>query len=420
MIISFSGTSGSGKSTIIVQILKSGIFEGKKVIVREEDSFISIKILKHILGENIFSKYKEEKYFKKSYNDIFYRFFVALCYIFYPIAVYIEFLIDYIWYQIIFKKTLLIVDKFIYDHAVNFKNILGIDNKFVRWLINLFPRPYLAFLIDINLSTALLRNKNNIPGKITSNSNRLFHKNVLNHYRKIAKRHNLLIIDNNGDLKDTVKNISSYVINKEKLLNARKIAICGLDGVGKTTIANMLAEYATSLNIKCKIIHFIHNNLLYKLLLLLGYYKIDGPKKFLYKRSREHSARERLQKTSFIKAFLRFFDSYVQYLFYINLNRNKLIIFDRYFYDYLVSFEYLNIKWRSFFSKLVPEIKNKFLFQVSPMVSYRRKPERVKAFFVECHQIYLRVAKEQNIKIINTENKNPNYALQQLLGNIEY
>lgn len=418
MIISFSGTSGSGKSAIILRILKSEIFKGRKVIVREEDSFITIKFFKYILGNNIFSKYKEEKFFKRSYSDIIYRFFVVLCYIFYPIVVYIEFFIDYIWYQIIFKKTLLIVDKFIYDHAVNFKNILGIDNKFVRWLINRFPRPYLAFLIDVNLSTALLRNKNNIPGKITSNSNKLFHENVLKHYHKIAKRHNLLVIDNNGDLKDAVMNIRSHIMNKEKLINTKEIALCGLDGAGKTTIANMLAKYAVSLNIKCKVVHFVHNNLLYKLLLLLGYYKINVPKKFLYERSRKHSARERLTRTSFIKAFLRFFDSYVQYLFYINLNRDKLIIFDRYFYDYLVSFEYLNIKWRFIFNKLVPEVKYKFLFQVSPAVSYRRKPERVKAFFVECDEIYLRMAKEQNIKIINTENKDSNVALQQLLGNL--
>ena len=417
MIISFSGSSGAGKSTIIAQILKSGIFKDKKVTVREEDSFVIIKLLKHVLGENIFSRYKEEWYFKKRYNDFFYKVFSVFSYIFYPVVVYLAFLVVYIKYGILFKKTVLIIDKFIYDHEVNFKTLIGVNNKFVDWLYNHFPRPYLSFLIDINLTNAvLIRNKHNIPGKITANKS--FHKNVLTHFLKIAKKHNILLIDNNGDLKDTIKNINRHIINKEKFLNAKRIAICGLDGAGKTTIANMLAKYADSLNIKCKIVHFIHNNLLYKLLLSVGYYRFDGPKNLLFKMKREHSAREMVKKTPFIMAFLRFFDSYVQYLFYTIVDRNKLIIFDRYFYDYLVSFEYLNIKNRSFFSKLIPDIENKFLLQSQPMTYYRRKPERVKAFFIECHNIYLKVAKKQNIKVIDTEKKDPDSAFQEIMESI--
>lgn len=418
MIITFSGTSGSGKSTLIKQIKKSRIFKGKKVILRKEDNFYIIKLLKYLLGNNIFSQYKEEKYFKKDMNSISYKFFSILTYIFYPAIVYIEFLAEYIKYEILFRDTVLIIDKFIYDHAVNFKNILGIDNKLVEWLYNRFPRPYLSFLIDINLANAYLkRNKNNIPGKVTAK--RSLHRNILTHYDKIAKRHNLIIVDNNGDLKNTIERIYLHIYNKDKLINAEKIAISGLDGSGKTTTVNMLAKYADSLNVKYKIAHFVHSNLLYKVLLALRYYKINEPKNILYKRSRAHSARERINKTPFVMAFLRFFDSYIQYLFYVLINRNKLIIFDRFFYDYLVSFEYLDIKPRSFFNRLVPKIKNRFLFSASPIVLYRRKPERIKAFFVECHQIYLKVAREQNVKIISTDDKEPDQVLNELMKMID-
>ena len=117
-------------------------------------------------------------------------------------------------------------------------------------------------------------------------------------------------------------------------------------------------------------------------------------------------------------AFLRFFDSYVQYFFYITIYSNKLIIFDRFFYDYTVSFEYLNIKNRSFFNSFIPDIRNKFLLSSSPQTYYRRKPERVKAFFKESHEIYLKVAREQDIRIIDTEKMNSDSSLQEILENI--
>ena len=417
MIISFSGPSGAGKSTIIDQLINSRIFFGEKIFIKEEDSFITIKLAKQILGENIFSRYKEEWYFKKKYNDILYKLFKYLSLILYPLVVYLEFLMVYFWYEIISKKTILIVDKFIYDHEVNFKTLMGINNSFINWLYNHFPRPYLSFLIDINLANASFkRNKHNISGKITANET--FHRSVLNLFLKIAKKQSILLIDNNGDLNDTIKNINQHIMNKKKLLSAKRIAICGLDGAGKTTIANMLEKYSEHLHINCKIVHFIHNNLLYKFLLRLGYYKSDESESDFYKRKREHSARERIKKTPFIMAFLRFFDSYVQYFFYITIYSNKLIIFDRFFYDYTVSFEYLNIKNRSFFNSFIPDIRNKFLLSSSPQTYYRRKPERVKAFFKESHEIYLKVAREQDIRIIDTEKMNSDSSLQEILENI--
>lgn len=416
MIISFSGTSGSGKSTIITEIKKSGIFAGKKIILREEDSFVTIKLLKLILGDNVFSKYKEEKFFKKRYNDVLYKIFSTLSYIFYPLVVYIEFLSEYIFYQLIFKDRILIADRFTYDYAVTFKNVLGINNKFVEWLYNHSPKPYLAFLVDINLSTALKRNKNNIPGKITAEES--FHKNVLNHYNKIAKRENLIVVDNNGNIEDSIEYVSSQIINKRKLLRAKKIVLSGLDGTGKTTTAILLSKYVNSLDIRCTIVHFYHVNLLFKLLRLIGFYKTDKQQNIMYRKRRERSAKERQQSTPFIMALLRFFDSYIQYLYYIIINGNKLIIFDRYFYDYLASFEYLNIKWHKMFSKIIPSVSEKFLFVSSPLISYNRKPESVREFFIESHEIYFKVAKEQNLKIINTENKKPEDVLKELLEKI--
>lgn len=417
MIISFSGASGSGKSTIIAELQKQSILHDKKVIVGVEDNFLTIKVLKYLLGNNIFAQYKDEKYFKKKFNSIPYKLFKALTYIFYPLVVYIEFLIEFLKYEVLFKDTILLIDKFIYDHAVNFKHILGIKNRWIEWWYDHPPKPYLAFLIDINLKNAsFIRNKNNIPGKVTADV--ALHKKILASFAKIAKMHNLIVVDNNGKLERAVEEVKTHITSKEKLLVAKRIAICGLDGAGKTTTVNLLAKYLDYLGIEYKIAHFVHNNLLYRLLLKLGYYNMDEPRNILYKRSRAHSARERIHQTPFIMAFLRFFDSLLQYLYYVVTYKNKLIIFDRFFYDYLVSFKYLNIKWRSFFEKFIPPVKNKFLFIASPEVLYRRKPERVKAFFTQCHKLYLKVAKDQNLKIIATDRKQQDQILKELIDNL--
>lgn len=416
MIIAFSGTSGSGKSTLISEIQKSKILNDKDVAIKKEDSFVTIRLLKYLLGEKIFIRYKEEKLIKKRFTDILYKSFSALCYFLYPVVVYIEFLITYVWYELLFHKSILIADRYFYDYEVSFKNVFGVDNKFVNWLYAHTPKPYLAFLIDININTALSRNKNNFSGWITQSKS--FHENVLMHYQTIAKKHNLLVIDNSGKLKVRVEQIKTYIRNKNKLLNVKRVAISGLDGAGKTTVANLLADYANSLNVKSVVAHFYHENLLYKFLILIGFYKLNKHSKSLYKKSRERSKRERQKRTPFMLAFLRFIDSYLQYLFFCFTNYNKLIIFDRFFYDYLVSFEYLSIRWRFLFRKWVPDIKYKFLLESPPLISYKRKPESVKDFFIECHQFYLKMAKEQNLRIIKTLNKKPINITRELIENI--
>lgn len=416
MIISFSGTSASGKSTIIAEIVKSNIFEDRKVIVREEDSFLIVRILKRVLGEDIFSKYKEEKFFRRKYNNIFSRTFSVLSYIFYPISVYIELLAEYIWYEKISKNTIVLADRFTYDYDVTFKEVLGISNKFVEWLYSHSPKPYLAFLVDIDLKTALKRNKNNIPGKITADES--FHKNVLARYCYLAKLHKLVVIDNSDKLETAVKEAGRYIVNKKKFEKIKRVAICGLDGSGKSTITAMLARYMDELGIESKVVHFYHQNLLYKLLRLIGFYQSNEPKDVLYRKSRERAERERVGKTTFIKAFLRFFDSYIQYLFFIVIHKDKVIFFDRFFYDYLVSFEYLNIKGRSIFKKFLPAVNNRILLDSMPEISYKRKPESVKEFFNESHDIYLKMAQEQDMKIVHIDNKKPEQVLNEVINNI--
>lgn len=418
MIITFSGPSGAGKSTLIAELLKTDIFKNKKVVVKEEDDFFVINIAKRVLGENIFTKYKDEWYFQKKHEGISYKVFKGVSKICYPLVVYLEFLLFYIYYEILFRDKLLITDRFVYDSEVSFRTLMNINGLVFTYLYDCFPRTYHSFLIMIDLDNAAVkRNKNNRPGANTSTKG--FHENVLKLYEKIGAKHKLLVIDNNRNLKKSIEEIKSHIINKEKLLQIHEISLCGMDGAGKTTIATKICEYAEQLNIHCGVAHFVHNNVIYKLLLRFGLYENSEDIKETYKRKREHSLRERQKQTSFTRAFLRFADSYIQYIYYKIIFWNKLVIYDRYFYDYVVSFEYLTIPHRTLFNKLIPNVKNRFLILPNPLTSYKRKPERVKEFFIDNYKLYKKMARDLNMEIINTENKNPESAFQEVIKKLK-
>lgn len=389
MIIAFCGSSGSGKSTLVRHIKALEYFNGKEVRIKQEDDFLTLRVVRIILGSKLFLEYKEQKFFNIPSTTLGSRLFSYVVYLLYPLIVYFEFLFDHIYYEIIFREKMLLSDRYIYDYIVTFKDALGVYNPVTRFLYERFPRPYLAIFIQINKATALERNKNKIPGKITASA--AFHEKILQSYSQIAEQVGMFVVGGDKDLTVSVKKIEKALVLKEKLLKIKSISISGLDGCGKTTLAENLTNYADALGIRSRVEHFYYRGILHKFVERLGQAR------------RRNSANVVVRKKySFIWALLVYLDSCLQYLFTFITGPN-LLIFDRFFYDYLVSFQQLQVTGLWLFEKFIPQADHKILLSCRPEIAHKRKPESPIEYLRETSRFYSQLANKHNIKVVEAE-----------------
>lgn len=397
MIIAFSGPSGSGKTTIINKLEKWAYFKGKKIVVRKEDDFLLIKIAKRIFGQRLFNEYKEEKFFykRKTQNSSFSKTVSLL----YPCVVYLDFLLDHVRYEIFERNAILLQDRCFHDYLVTFRTALGVENMVTRLMKRFMPRQSLLFSLRIDPETSLARNKNNVKGKITATPT--FHENVSAAYKALEKETGAVTIDTNENPKRSIEEAKFHITCFDKLSKINTLALVGLDGVGKTSLAKMICQEASLLNFKCKVVHFYHENMLYKIL------NPSKPKEdnLSFAKSRAYH-RDNKGRTSFFKAFLRYADSLVQYYFFLMTSRKKIIICDRFFDDYIVNFEVLQVPQRQVFEGAIPQVDKKLLLLASSEIAYKRKPENTKEFFKLSIEEYKKYAKNKNIDIIDTTIRN--------------
>lgn len=403
MIIAFFGPSSSGKSTLIKKIRKSAYFKGKKIVVKKEDDFFIINALKKLLGERWFSKYKDVKFYRKK-GDAKTKGFSLFVQLFYPLIVYLDFLFDHVYYEFIFKSKVLIKDQYIYAYIITFKKVLKIDIPFYEFLYKRFPRPYLSFFIRIKKDTSVARNKN--PTRYHIASTGKFHEMVLSSYNKIAKYTKALIVDSDSGLEGSVKEIEEHILAKDNLIKVKTISLSGLDGSGKTTTATLLGDYSEQLNISYKIVSFYYQNLVFKLFKSLGIWDTKSKGGF-QKRGK-----------GYLWTIPTLLDSYIQHFFSTTFFRRRLIIFDRFFYDYLVSFEYFGVKNTAFLKQIMPKIDRRFLLWCKPQVCFKRSKESSLSYLTECAEIYKRVAKQYNMVKITTDSKSSQRVLKELVSKL--
>jgi len=403
MIIAIIGASGAGKSTIINHLKQWKFLKSKRIIVKEEDNFLILKLLKSIFGKKLFNEYKQQKFFNKEPKTLKAKLFSGIVYWFYPAIIYLEFMITHILYSTIWRKRVLISDRYIYDYLVTFEEMLNIHNRAVSFLINKFPKPYLIIYLKVNQQTSLARNKDNIKGKITAN--RKLHGRVLNRYNELASQLSILIVNSDGNKYTTIREVKEYLYSKEKLTRYKSLAISGVDGSGKTTACENLNKLCLQLSITSKVVHFYHLPILYKLLVRLGFIKPN-----LEKKASSYGTK------SFIWALLTFMDSYIQYIYARITNLGSLIIYDRYFYDYLVSFKYRKVPFVNLFISLIPRVGSSFVLFVKPKMVINRKGESIDlGYLKEIQKLYVNLVKQHEITPIKVGSKNQESVLKELV-----
>lgn len=170
LLICFTGIDGAGKTTLARTIAKSMNRKGvKSVYVYNRFTPFFMRIV-FAIGRLLFLRkkdmFKDYKTYSSARKQVFRNPAVLL---FYSWMVFFEYSI-----QVVFKTIarlaigrVLICDRYIYDTVINDIAVdFGYSNenlsKALNWYFRFFPKPDLAFLVDIPEEVAMQR-KNDIP-----------------------------------------------------------------------------------------------------------------------------------------------------------------------------------------------------------------------------------------------------------------
>jgi len=201
------------------------------------------------------------------------------------------------------------------------------------------------------------------------------------------------------------------------------VAFMGNDGSGKTTVINLLRD---KFKLCGRDIEYVPG---------FSHLFMDGLKAMFHRIFKIDMVRLQVdyEKPVAIKKNILFYfwpyfvfmDSvalFVKYRFFVK----NIVLFDRYFYDYIISFRNLgtNTWLEEFLFFLIPKPKYSYIFDVDPSIAYERKKETHKgdlSYYQQQRLRYVWLAKRKGIKLINTDNNKPeiivNEIYSQIMGN---
>ncbi len=420
MIVTFSGSSGSGKSTIINRFAKKVRNCGYRVVVQEEDTFVLLKIFKMLFKSTDTMKtnvvenfYKDRTFSIKDYLTI----------IGYSTIVYIETIFTYFYYTYIKYDVVLVKDRYIYDYLITIENNFRFKCRILSFLYLHFPKPFLAFFIKTSFEDIKSRNKSNKHWMAHSGNNESAYRQIMLAYEDFASLNKYIILENSAEPESVVKNALDALLIKNNLKKSKSLALIGIDGTGKTTLSGNLTTYINQLGYSAKVVHFYHNSFLYQFLLLVGYFKKSKETPENYDKNRERAIEASKKGKPFYWALFHFSDGIIQSVFYRVFYPSTILIFDRSLLDFIVSFDYYRVPWREVFKRFIIRYKNEVCLICPAKISYERKPENSLEFFEKAHNAYKKLAEEYKLYLIDTAQNNTQqvyeHVLKYLSGNYE-
>jgi len=404
MIITLSGNDGSGKTAIVKKIKDYYAEKNAEIIFVEEFNYFVISFFKKLLGvkrvqsQQILLQEKDSRSVLK---------------IIFPYIVWFDLIIEHFYLKIFHRNKLIFKDRQAYDFLITWIE-QGISNRFIYYIYGHFPKADMAFYIYVDPLIAHERKVlqyGDLAKKLS------FYVEKTKMYDVFFDKKNVLKVDNNQDISATVFRIISYINLRERFLKLKTIAISGIDGAGKTTTINNLIKLTDGLNLKTKTIHFYYNYIILKLFKKIKNNVIATES--LHQKSIENEIRtvER-GKGKFWKWFV-LLDAFIQYWFVKMFYSRRIIIFDRYFHDFLVSFDFINVSYnRSFLLKIFPKVDRYFLQIADYKILYERKPEHTLEFFEKCHGSYSKLAMDQDLIVLDSTFNNEDEIVKIIIDNI--
>lgn len=198
------------------------------------------------------------------------------------------------------------------------------------------------------------------------------------------------------------------------------IAFMGNDGSGKTTAIKLLKNKLLGRKIETIYVpgyeHFFLN-------CIKSYYqRITGRSIDKLQKEYDDALRSRTCRLFYLWPYFVFFD-YICILSKYWFKKGKVILFDRYAYDYVISFKDLGIDTylaTSLFLAL-PKPKYCYVFDASAQIAYERKRDDHKGdveYYRRQRRRYLWLAGKKAIPVINTDKTTPEEITEKIIGQL--
>ncbi|MEM5867355.1 MAG: nucleotidyltransferase family protein [Candidatus Aenigmatarchaeota archaeon] len=152
MIIAFMGIDGSGKTTLARRFRERLRVLGLDVQYKAEFDYFLLGRFFQLFGKERVSKARMLFLTKKGENQKPSYFKV------WPYLVWLDLFLEWLWNKLFKRNSVVIMDRYAYDFLMSWE-WLGYANDYIRWLYYHFPRPDVAFILDVSPTTAYLRKK---------------------------------------------------------------------------------------------------------------------------------------------------------------------------------------------------------------------------------------------------------------------
>lgn len=405
MIVSISGVDGSGKTTLVESIRASLLEEGEKVFVFHEFKYLLPGFLIRSAGKGTLFKVNASP--PSSRRSGFITRMI-------PYAVWVDLLFQHFYFRLFKRNVIVLRDRQAFDHLMTWKE-LGFSNWFVEALYRLLPRPDVAFFLDVDASEAYER-RSRQAGKMAKP--RDFYVMKVELYRRYWDNRRMIRIDGDTKSDEALDTSLRFVHLRKKFLRFRTIALSGIDGSGKSTTIHELSSLLRKMNIPVRILHFYFSYIPIKLVKLLVRGSGEDEKKRM-KESVENEQKVAARGKSRLWIWYVIGDALVQYWFVRIFFFRRLLVLDRYFDDFLVSFDFIGVPYdRDRLVSFFPRADRHFLQLADPEILYRRKPEHSLGFFKTCRNSYLDLARQNGWKVLDSSRKNETEVMDELLESL--
>lgn len=203
MIIAFTGNSGSGKTTISREMQRFFSNLGLEVIYKDEYPYVLLEFLFNLIGKQKIEKHRNEMLVQNK---------KSMTYTLWPIAVWFDLLLQYLYFRIFKTRSIIIFDRYPYDYYLEFKHV-GILTAFTGWLYLHFPKPDVHVMLTVSPEIAYERKKNK------SRHYSSFYKKEVEEYLGLARILGNTAIDTDKDIQATMTKViqkcyrSSWVLD---------------------------------------------------------------------------------------------------------------------------------------------------------------------------------------------------------------